>query len=111
MGLFQLVYFTIPDYGTGVFLTLIIENEEEMIKSAKGMVAGSYFQTIVSSAATLVFQVFALNPENSSYNIFGPSTKYLIYANFIMYPLCVQIIAYMFVADQIYYQQICKILG
>eukprot|EP00944_MAST-04C_sp_MAST-4C-sp1_P009199 g9199.t1 len=100
MGLFQSVYLTIPDYGTGVFLTLFIENEEEMVKTAKGLVGATYFQTILGSGATLVFQVFALNPENPSYNIFGPSTKYLIYANFIIYPVCTQILAYMFIADQ-----------
>ena len=44
MGLFQLVYFTIPDYGTGVFLTLIIENEEEMIKSAKEWLQARIFK-------------------------------------------------------------------
>ena len=100
MGLFQSVYLTIPDYGTGVFLTLFIENEEEMVKTAKSLVGATYFQTILGSGATLVFQVFALNPENPSHNIFGPSTKYLIYANFIIYPVCTQILAYMFIADQ-----------
>ena len=89
--LFQVLSFTFPDYGKGSFLTIFVENQERISEAGKKFLTGTYVTTILSSGFFMTFQILALNPESVSNNVFGPTTKYLIYANFVIYPLfCLQ---------------------
>ena len=99
MVLFQLMCFSFPDYGKGVFLTIFVENQEKIAKHAKTAVAGNYFMTFICTGFFMTFQILALNPESRSHNVFGWITPYLIYANFVIYPIFNQIGSYMMIAD------------
>ena len=103
MGIYNILYvisiYLVPDYGTGEYLNMIVKNQEKMAKQAGNQISGQWFMTFITTGFFMTFQILALNPESRSHNVFGWVTPYLIYANFVIYPLFSQFTAYAFIAD------------
>ena len=49
--------FTLPDYGKGAFLTLFVENQEKLTKTATKNITGGYLFTFILSAFYFTFQI------------------------------------------------------
>ena len=69
VGIYMVLYtllmtFTLPDYGKGAFLTLFVENQEKLTKTATKNITGGYLFTFILSAFYFTFQILALNPES-----------------------------------------------
>ena len=103
MGVYNILYaitgYSVPDYGTGEFLNMYVKNKSKLAKVANDQVSGTYFMTFICTGFFFTFQILALNPESQSHNVFGWITPYLIYANFVIYPLFSHIVSYTFLAD------------
>ena len=103
MGIYNILYvislYLVPDYGTGEYLNMIVQNQEKMAKQAGNQISAQWFVTFISTGFFMTFQILALNPESRSHNVFGWVTPYLIYANFVIYPLFSQFTSYAFIAD------------
>ena len=103
MGVYNILYaitgYSVPDYGTGEFLNMYVKNKSKLAKVANDQVSGTYFMTFICTGFFFTFQILALNPESRSHNVFGWITPYLIYANFVTYPIFRQIFNYMMIAD------------
>ena len=112
MGVYNILYaitgYSVPDYGTGEFLNMYVKNKSKLAKVANDQVSGTYFMTFICTGFFFTFQILALNPESRSHNVFGWITPYLIYANFVIYPIFNQIASYMAIADGCISEEISK---